>query len=80
MNAKQFAGRVVDRSKIVKKMYCAYCGGLLSDGCSCEEECLRELAEQEEGLIEEYENRPETQLGWVFDDLMDTSPLKPWNQ
>ena len=35
------------------KRFCPYCGALLTDGC----ECARELAEYEEELIAELEER-----------------------
>lgn len=37
----------------VLKRFCPYCGALLTDGC----ECARELAEYEEELIAELEER-----------------------
>ena len=51
----------------MKPKYCQYCGAPLDKGC----ECLRELAEYEAELIEELENRPETQLGYRQQDLID---------
>lgn len=51
----------------MKAMYCQYCGSPLEDRCNC----LRELAEYEEDLIEELESRPETQYGWIQQDLID---------
>ena len=48
--------------------YCQYCGAPLDEGC----ECLRELAEYEADLLEELENRPETQLGYSQQDLIDS--------
>lgn len=51
----------------MKPIYCQYCGELLENRCGC----LRELAEYEAERIEEYENRPETQAGYVFEDKMD---------
>lgn len=51
----------------MKKLYCTYCGYLLSDGC----ECARELAEMEADFIEEYENRPDVQYGWHQQDMID---------
>ena len=37
----------------MKKLYCPYCGELLSEGC----DCAREAAECEAELIEELEER-----------------------
>ena len=51
----------------MRAKYCQYCGTPLDEGC----ECLRELAEYEAELIEELENRPETQLGYRQQDLID---------
>jgi hypothetical protein len=51
----------------MKPIYCQYCGELLENRCGC----LRELAEYEAERIEEYENRPETQAGYIFEDKMD---------
>ena len=54
----------------MKKKYCPYCGiNLEEDRC----DCLRELAEYEEQLIEELESRPDTQLGWINQDLIESS-------
>lgn len=52
----------------MKPKYCQYCGAPLDEGC----ECLRELAEYEADLLEELENRPETQLGYKQQDLIDS--------
>ena len=49
----------------MKKNYCTYCGKLLEDGCTCK----REEAQQ---AIEDYENSPETHLGWAQRDLIDS--------
>lgn len=51
----------------MKPKFCQYCGTPLDEGC----ECLRDLAEYEAELIEELENRPETQLGYHQQDLID---------
>lgn len=51
----------------MKKLYCEYCGQLLSDGCDCQ----REAEEAELQFIEDYENSPETQYGWAQQDLID---------
>jgi len=51
----------------MKKLYCGYCGELLSDGCNCK----KEAAEAEAQFIEDYENSPETQYGWAQQDLID---------
>lgn len=40
-----------------EKRFCPYCGAPLSDGCDCERERERELAEYEAGLIDELEER-----------------------
>ena len=52
----------------MKPKYCQYCGAPLDEGC----ECLLELAEYEADLLEELENRPETQLGYRQQDLIDS--------
>lgn len=49
------------------KRFCSYCGLPLSEGCDCE----REAAEEHERFIEEYENRPDVQAGWAFQDMCD---------
>lgn len=49
------------------KQFCPYCGLLLSAGCECE----RIAAEEHEAFIEEYENRPDVQAGWAFQDMLD---------
>ena len=51
----------------MKPKFCAYCGTPLEEGC----ECLRELAEAETDMVEELENRPDTQYGWHQQDLLD---------
>jgi len=51
----------------MKRLYCQYCGRLLSEGC----DCLREAAEAEKEFIEDYENSPETLYGWAQQDLID---------
>ena len=51
----------------MKKQFCSYCGAPLEDGCTCE----RELAEEQAQLVEELENRPDTQFGWAQQDLID---------
>lgn len=51
----------------MKKLYCPYCGSLISDGCDCE----RIAQEEHEAFIEEYENRPDVQAGWAQQDLID---------
>ncbi len=52
----------------MKKTYCAYCGELLEDGCTCE----RDAVEETQQVIEDYENSPETHLGWAQQDLIDS--------
>jgi hypothetical protein len=51
----------------MKKKFCEYCGTPVEEGC----DCLRELAEEREQFIEDYENSPETQYGWAQQDLID---------
>ncbi|MEG1758368.1 MAG: hypothetical protein RR235_07935 [Oscillospiraceae bacterium] len=52
----------------MKKQFCPYCGEPLTAGCDCG---IR-AAEEEAAFIEDYENRPETQDGWAFQDKLDT--------
>jgi len=47
--------------------YCEYCGELLSNRCDCK----RLQAEYAADLLEELENRPDTQYGWYQQDLID---------
>ena len=49
------------------KLYCSYCGKPLAEGCDCE----HIAAEEHERFIEEYENRPDVQAGWAFQDMLD---------
>lgn len=49
------------------KRYCQYCGLPISEGCDCE----RIAAEEHDRFIEEYENRPDVQAGWAFQDMCD---------
>lgn len=51
----------------MRPKYCEYCGTSLDEGC----DCRRELAEYQQDLLEELENRPETQEGWRQQDLID---------
>ena len=51
----------------MKPQFCQYCGEPLENRCSC----LRDLAEAEADLVEELENRPETQEGYRQQDLID---------
>lgn len=51
----------------MKKLYCPYCGELISSGCDCE----RIIAEEYQQIIEDYENDPEVQYGWYQQDLID---------
>lgn len=55
----------------MEALYCRFCGHLLSEGCTCEEEYERECAEAHEAFIEEYESRPDVCAGWAFQDLCD---------
>jgi hypothetical protein len=48
--------------------YCQYCGAPLDEGCKC----LIYLAEYEAELLEELENSPEAQLGYIQQDLIDS--------
>ena len=50
----------------MKPKFCQYCGIPLDEGCEC-----RWIAEYEAELIEELENRPETQLGYRQQDSID---------
>ncbi len=47
--------------------FCQYCGTPLNEGC----ECLRELSAQKEQWLEDYYNSPETQAGWVNQDVIE---------
>jgi hypothetical protein len=51
----------------MKKLYCPYCGELLSDHCDCE----REAAEERERMIEEQEERQHQSGFYAFQDLME---------
>lgn len=51
----------------MKVMYCQYCGAPLNERCGC----ARELAGYEADLLEDLENRPDTQYGWHQQDLID---------
>lgn len=51
----------------MKQKYCPCCGEPLTEHC----DCLRELAEEEAQLIEDYENSPETQYGWYQQDVIE---------
>ena len=55
----------------MEKIYCQFCGKLLSKGCKCEKEYLIELSEQKDQFIEDYENRLDVQYGWYQQDLID---------
>ena len=51
----------------MKKMYCPYCGQLLTENCECE----RIAAEKHEQFLDDYYNDPMVQLGWRQQDLID---------
>lgn len=51
----------------MRPKFCEYCGTSLDEGCNC----ARELAEYQAEFLEELENRPETQLGYMQQDLID---------
>lgn len=51
----------------LKPQYCQYCGRRLDERCGC----LREIAEYQEEMIDELENRQETLFGWCQQDLID---------
>jgi hypothetical protein len=50
------------------KKYCCYCGQDLSERCDCERQIAIERAE----MIEDYENSPEAQAGYAFEDKLYT--------
>ena len=52
---------------LMKKVFCSYCGELLTNNCDCE----KHATEQYERLLEEYENSPEIQEGWRQQDMID---------
>lgn len=52
----------------MKRLYCIYCGNLLEENCDCK----RIAAEEAKENIENYENSPETHLGWSQQDLIDS--------
>lgn len=49
----------------MKKLYCEYCGELLEENCDCEYEASLE----QERILKDYYNSPETQAGWANEDL-----------
>ena len=51
----------------MKKLYCEYCGSLISEGCSCANDAEQARLD----FIEEYENRPDVTYGWSQQDLID---------
>ena len=51
----------------MKKLYCPYCGELLSNHCECE----REAAEELERMIEEQEEYQDKSGFYAFQDLME---------
>lgn len=57
----------------MEKLYCQYCGEYLSEGCDCENEALKEIAESKKQFIEDYENDPLVQAGWTFQDNWEMS-------
>ena len=52
----------------MKKLFCEYCGELLSDKCDCNREL--ELARLD--FIEALEESPESQLGYQYQDMIDS--------
>ena len=52
----------------MEKLYCPYCGALLSEGCDCEIEAEMER----ECIIEDLEERQHQSGFYAFQDLMDT--------
>ena len=53
---------------MIQPKYCQYCGEPLENGC----DCLREIAEREEELIEELEERQHQSGFYAFQDMMET--------
>lgn len=51
----------------MEKLYCPYCGSLISDGCTCE----REAAEYAEALVDELEERQHASGFYAFQDTME---------
>ena len=51
----------------MKKLYCPYCGELLEDGCTCEQDA----AEYADQLVEELEERQERSGFYAFQDMME---------
>lgn len=51
----------------MKKLYCQYCGKLLSEGCDCEQLA----AAKAEQFLEDYYNRPDVHDGWHQQDIID---------
>lgn len=51
----------------MKKMYCQYCGSLLTENCECE----RIAQEEHERFLEDYYNDPMVQEGWRQQDIID---------
>jgi cyclophilin family peptidyl-prolyl cis-trans isomerase len=49
------------------KRFCQYCGTDLYDGCDCE----KMAAEEMQQMIENYNNSPETHMGWAQQDTID---------
>ncbi|MEF9983736.1 MAG: hypothetical protein RR806_07875 [Oscillospiraceae bacterium] len=51
----------------MEKLYCPYCGELLENNCGCE----REIAEQQEELVAEIEERQHQSGFYAFQDVME---------
>lgn len=54
----------------MKKLYCEYCGMLLSDGC----DCLKDIEDEKNDLIEELEQR-QSDI-YILEDLMNSRDLE----
>lgn len=51
----------------MKKNFCPYCGEPLENGCDCQ----RLAIEENEQMIEDYENDPIIQYGYYQQDIID---------